>query len=471
MATTIELQATNAEILDAIRNESSSMYQQRIPSATQGDISSTVAALQTYRPMMNEFVEALLNRIGTVVIQSRIWSNPLAQFKRGMMNYGDTIEEVYVNLLKSQRFDPNTSHEDVFKRNKPDVRSAFHTIDRQDQYPVTIEDKMLRRAFLNETGLQTLVGTVLQAPYNSDYYDEYLIMKNLITEFAKNNQFFKVQIPDFRASSDRERDLKYAIELMKSTANRFQFMSSRFNAAGVTTFTPSSDIVVFINADFDAAIDVEVLAAAFNMSKAEYMGRRILIDDFGVDGCQAVMADKNLFMCADTLIDFGSIYNPKGLAWNSFLNHHGIYSLSRFMNAVMFTFETGSVVNMPDIAVTDLDIAYASVDGVTPTFAAVGESTRFVATVTGTVTPATDGITVPQSVTWAIGETDAELMMGTFIDAEGVLHVDEHETATYVEVVATTTYVDSETSLATQDALTESLFVGIGTAYVPAPPQ
>lgn len=467
MANAIQLQATNAQILDAIRNESGNEYQQRIPASTQGDISRAVAELQTYRPLMNQFVDALMNRIGSVVIQNRIWDNPLAQFKRGMLNYGDTIEETYTNLLKAQRFDPNTSHEDVFKKSKPDVKSAFHTIGRQDQYPVTIEDKMLRRAFLDETGLQTMVGTILQAPYNSDYYDEYLIMRNLLTEFAKNQQFYKVQIPNILTSTNLEKDMKFAVREMKSYANRFKFMSANYNPAGVTTFTPESDLVVFINTEFDAALDVEVLAAAFNMDKAEYLGRRVLVDDFGVDGCMAILADKNLFMCADTLIDFTSIYNPKALGWNYFLNHHGIYSLSRFMNAVMFTIETGSTVNMPDIALSGVTLDYAEVGGVKPEFAPLGESTRFEAVVAGTVTPATEGVIVPQSVVWSLSASDAPTAMGTFIDPEGVLHVDEHEQATNVSITVTTTYVDPSSPLSGQSAYTDTLVVGIGSEYVP----
>lgn len=470
MADAVALQATNAQILDAIRNEAGLEYQRRIPSATQGDVASTIAALQGNRPHMNEFVDSLMNRIGHVVIQNRIWSNPLAQFKRGMMNYGDTIEEVYVNLLTANRFDPNASHEDVFKRSKPDVKTLFHSIDRQDQYPVTIEDKMLRRAFLDETGLQTLVGSVLQAPYNSDYYDEYLIMRNLLTEFAKNNQFYKVQIPDVLTSTSLEADTKGAIRLMKEYANRFKFMNNRYNASGVDTFTPEEDLVVFINANFDATIDVEVLAAAFNMSKAEYMGRRHLIDDFGIDGCMAILADRNIFMCADTLIEFTSIYNPKALGWNYWLNHHGIYSLSRFMNAVMFTVEAGTSASLETVTVSGVTVA---IDDGTKTYAELGGELHLAATVTGATDPVGADIPIPQGVAWAITGANYPLGIGTYIDAEGTLHVDPHEPNKTLEISATTTYVNPDVALANQVAYVATIAIGIGGAAdvaVPAVP-
>ena len=40
------------------------------------------------------------------------------------------------------------------------------------------------------------------------------------------------------------------------------------------------DAVIFMDADFNAEFDVDVLSAAFNMEKADFMGRLFLIDDF-----------------------------------------------------------------------------------------------------------------------------------------------------------------------------------------------
>ena len=148
-----QLHATNAQILNAIRNDASLAYQQRIPAATQGDITSTVENLMYYRPMMNEFIDALVNRIGDVVIKSKTWTNPLAQFKRGMMQYGETIEELATTLIQAKRYDPNKCYDDVFACNPPDVMSNFHSINRQDMYEITINDMLLRRAFLTDYGL------------------------------------------------------------------------------------------------------------------------------------------------------------------------------------------------------------------------------------------------------------------------------------------------------------------------------
>lgn len=470
------LSATNAQILNAIRTDASFAYQQRIPAATQGDITDTVNHLLEYRPMMNEFVDALVNRIGDVVIKSKVWTNPLAQFKRGMMQYGETIEELATTLLQAKRYDPNKCYDDVFKCNPPDVMSNFHSINRQDMYELTINDMLLRRAFLTDYGLQDLVGRIMETPYTSDYWDEYLIMRNLFAEYARIDGFYKVQVPDASGATTRaeKQDRAMAItEAVRAMSGKMRFLSGQYNTAGAPTFTTPEELVLFATPEFIAMLDVNVIAFAFNVSSANLDVRVVPIDDFGIDGCQAILCDRDFFMCADTLIDFESIRNPKAISWNYWLHHHGIYSVSRFVNAVMFTTEAGTVTSVPSIKTTGVTVDYAAKeDGTTPEFAGLGAKTRLAATVAGSVTPETEGYEVPQSVTWGItaNNTGVEsggvrLKSGTFVDAEGVLHVDDNETAKNVTVTATSTYIDPTVAMGSQVYQSGSLVVGIGAKY------
>lgn len=469
-----KMNATNAQVLDAIRTDASMAYQERVPAATQGGIESTINALWGYTPMMNEFIDALVNRVGDVVIKSKIWDNPLARFKRGMMQYGDTIEEIGLDLIQAHRYDPNDCMDDVFECNPPNVMSNFHVIDRQDYYPLTINDTLLRRAFLSDYGLQEMVSRVLETPYTSDYWDEYLIMKRLFVEYEKADGFYKVNVPDAAAETTREgkQDAAMAItEAVRSIAGKMRFISRSYNAAGLPVATKPTELVLFATPDFTAMLDVNVLAFAFNVSAAELNVSVVEVDDFGIDGCQAILVDEDFFMCADTLINFESIRNPKAMSWNYWLHHWGVYSVSRFVNACMFSTEAGTSASVPTIAVNSVEIDYATVDGVKPTFAQAGGSTRFVATVDGTITPQTDGYSVPQGVVWSIIASDKPLNMRTFIDAEGVLHVWEREEATNLTIQAATTYVSPSSPISGQTAKTDTLVVGIGEAYVPPTPS
>ena len=83
---------TAVDVLNSIRATASAEYQNRIPEATRENIADVGNAMMNYQPAQNEFLNALVNRIGLVVIQNKLWANPLAPFKRGMLDFGDSIE-------------------------------------------------------------------------------------------------------------------------------------------------------------------------------------------------------------------------------------------------------------------------------------------------------------------------------------------------------------------------------------------
>lgn len=475
---TPKLKATNAEIVRAMWTDASQEYQHRIPAADQGDITETIERLfdDNYRPQLNEFATMLINRIGSVVIRAKSWKNPLAVFKRGLMEYGDTIEEIAFGVIQAKRFDPNKCETDVFACSPPQLEANYHTINRQDRYDMTLSRQMLRRAFVDEYGLQSTIDGITTIPYNSDELDEYLIMRNLLAEYARNNGFYKIEVPDLvNASPDETEGIaKVITQKIRAMVGRLKFYSGDYNPSHIPTFSRADELVVIGIPEFIAALDVNVIASAFNVSAAQLNVRFIEVDDLGIDGAQAILCDENFFLCCDTLLEFADIYNPKGLAWNSFLHHHGIYSVSRFVNAILFTTEAGTISTVPTITVSGVTVSISSdnppVNGTTPTFAAKGATLRLAAEVAGSVTPPTTGYFVPQGVVWKLSGTSGyPLSIFTFIDAEGVLHVSENESNTEVEVTATSTYIDPTKPMADQVYQSGTLKIGIGAAIPPTP--
>ena len=164
-------------------------------------------------------------------------------------------------------------------------------------------------------------------------YDEFITMKQLIVEYAKKDLFYEVEIPTVTANN-----MKSIISTVKGYSNKLTFMSTQYNAMGVPSYTDRSSQIIFIDAEFDAMMDVEVLASAFNMDKAEFMGRRILIDNFGeLTGAKLLLCDESFFQIYDVLLQFEDVRNPEGLYWNYFLHKWTVFSVSRFANAILFT--------------------------------------------------------------------------------------------------------------------------------------
>lgn len=415
------MNASGVDILNVIRANASSTYQERIPVATQENIQEIGNAMLTYQPVANEFLNALINRIARVIITSKSYSNPLRMFKKGMMNYGETIEEVFVNIAKANQFDQDVAEENVFKRAIPDVLSCFHRMNLQNFYKTTISNEMLRQAFLSAQGINDLVSKIVDSLYTGAEFDEYLTMKQLIVDAANNGKMSAVHIPAISADN-----AKQIVTQIKATSNAMEFMSADYNAMGVLTHSKKNRQVLILDAQFDATIDVEVLAYAFNMEKAEFMGRRVLVDNFGtLTGVAAALVDEDWFMVFDNWLGFTENYNGEGLYWNYWYHVWKTFSTSPFSNAVLFT--TG------DVGVTSVTVSPATAT------VTKGQTAQFAASVV------TTGY-APKGVTWTVTGTEA---VTSTISRDGVLTVNPNEANITLTVTATSDYDNTKTGTAT----------------------
>ncbi len=328
-----KLAATSLDIINTIRDNAPYEYQQRIPEATQENLKFVGQSIMEYQSTRNEFVSALVNRIGKVIITSKSYRNQLRLFKKGILQYGETIEEIYVNIAKAHPFNPAIAEKEVFKRELPRINTAFHTVNYKNFYKVTISNEQLRAAFLTPYGVIELINGIIEQLYTGSEYDEFLIMKQMLIDAAQNGQIAIVNIPELNANNSKQ-----VVSIIKSISNKMEFMNSSYNQYGVLTRTPKRDQVLIIDADADAIIDVEVLASAFNLDKAEFIGRRVLIDNFGeLTGAYAALVDYNFFQIYDANIGFTENYNGEGLYWNYWYHVWKIFSTSPFSNAVLFS--------------------------------------------------------------------------------------------------------------------------------------
>lgn len=351
--------ASAIDVLNAIRANASVSYQERIPEATKENIKEIGNAMLSYQPTQNEFLSALVNRIARVIITSKSYTNPLKMFKKGTLEYGETVEEVFVQIAKAHQFDPAVAEKEVFKREIPDVAAIFHKLNVQNFYKTTISNEQLRQAFLSVEGVNDLIAKIVDSLYTGSEVDEYVYMKQLIVDAANKGQMKLVRIPEWDVD-EPEVPLKKIVKQFKSISNKLEFMSNAYNAYGVTTHTPKSEQVLIIDAGLDAAMDVDVLASAFNMDKAQFMGQRVLVDNFGsLTGACAALVDKDWFMVFDNLTNFTENYNGEGMYWNYFYHVWRTYSTSLFANAILFTTDTATTYVAP--------VAYTSAWATYPT--------------------------------------------------------------------------------------------------------
>lgn len=388
------LNASTIDILNVIRQNASYDYQQNVPQVTTvNDIPKVGEIIYGTPAFANQFINALVNRIAIVRVQSATFNNPYSILKKGYIEYGETVEDIFVSIAKAVDFNVEKAAKREFQRTIPDVRSAFHVMNWRVMYPVTIQDEDLRQAFLSIDGVQNLIAKIVDSVYTAAEYDEFLLFKYLLIKAISHGKMFPTAIGSGG-------DLSEAAIQFRGTSNLLPFMSNEYNEAGVKTNTPKDRQVIFMDAMFNAQFDVSVLASAFNMDKADFMGRLFLIDNWtsfdnerfdiiransnGIEeitsaelallaSVKAVILDENWFQVYDNNNKFTEKYVASGLYWNYFYHTWKTVSNSPFANAVAF------VLSSADIALPDsitVRIATKDVSGAATvlTFSAVFEA-------------------------------------------------------------------------------------------------
>lgn len=378
------LNASTMDILNVIRTNANAEYQASVPEVTsEHDIPRVGEVIYGNPALSNYFINALVNRIALVRVKSANFNNMYKELKKGYLEFGETVEEVFVNIAKAREFSVEKAESREFKRTIPDVRSAFHAMNWKVQYPVTIQDQDLRQAFLSMEGVQDLIARITDSVYQANEYDEFLLFKYLMIKAITKGKMYPVSIGDGTNLSD-------AAVAFRSMSNQLGFISTKYNASGVHTSTPRDDQYIFMDADFNAQFDVNVLASAFNMDKANFMGRLNLIDDWTtfdndrfeqitantdmidkvtdeelelMKGVKAVLLDKEWFQIYDNLDKFTEQYSGAGMYWNYFYNVWKTVSSSPFSNAIVFVTDSVDTDLPANIAVTITDKSAS--DGVT----------------------------------------------------------------------------------------------------------
>lgn len=396
------------QAFNAIRNAMPQFYE-RIPLATQATLQETVNTVLSQPDTRNTFVATMMNQLGLQRATKMMWENKLAPLKKGFLDWGSAIQDTFVGTLEAKRFDSDSVDTNIlFGKHLPEIKPVFYEQNRQDFYVVTISDAQIRQAFFSPGGFNDLIDAILSAPMRSDQMDEYRLMVQLIREASSRDWLYPVHVD---AITDAQTAKNVLIQA-RAWTERLTFPSRLYNPQHVETTSSTNGLVLFTTPEVKAELDVNALAAAFNLSYAETTTRIITIDDFGVDGMVALLCDDEFFQVWDTRLITTDVQNPMTLATNTFLHHWQILAIGQFTNAIEFT--TNAVT--PELDVN----TWTNVEVTAPAAITIkrGEFVKIEGfTVTGTSSP-TVGVEPPQGVSFAISAA------GTDVDEMGALPLD-----------------------------------------------
>ena len=453
----------NTTVLANAYLEASTDFQQRVPDPSQHSVAQVSEFL--FKPMnkkyLNEFMDIFVNRIAGQLIRQRTFTNPLKR-KREDILYGTTIQEIELDFIKAHAYRDDWGHRiddltNLLKVYRPDGQVVYHSVNRYDQYPISINRMELRGAFTGEYGLNELAIKIMRVPFNSAEYDEYGYYKQIIAEHEYRHGFYKHQaaLPVDEATG------KAFLRALRIYAKKFTIPNRIYNAKDVTVpvWVEEDEIprmVLYIEAEAQASLDVDTLSAVFQLDKAEIEYRIQFIDSIPIPGAYALLTTDDFFVCADYDISNDSFLNPQTRTETWYYTVIGMYSASPFVPAVLFTTEEGTVNTTITENVTGLTV--------TPAKANVeqGGQIALVTNLAGTLTAAPAGSDIPSTLSVAPDSVLYGIAMaadGTtldpadhdvYIDRFGILHVGTTApVGATITVTATSTYHADEPETAT----------------------
>ena len=297
-----------------------------------------------YQAKSTEFLDALFNKVLYQTVTSMEFTNPFKRYDGFPIQYGDTIENVFVELPKGYKFDKDAS--DPFTKCNPDVKTLYSSINYEMQYCTTIQDSLLRRACLSEYGMMNLIDTIIGAlskAMNIDEYKATIAMLNNANLYAAG--FQKLEYAQGATDKDKA---ELITKTIVNTVSSFKLPMTSNNKLGVEQNSSAGDLLLVIKYGLLNSINLDYLTGVYNLSKVDLLKNIVEVDGFqvtkDVSGTPTMVGDDIDFIILDTkgfdmhtaLQDGGLIYNPKGKYTNHFYNLWKIMSFKYFYNARAF---------------------------------------------------------------------------------------------------------------------------------------
>lgn len=444
---TMNADAKNADYLNAIRSSASTYYQENVPIATYDaasvrDVGRIVLNSTT---LTNEFYSALVNQFAFIFGSSKMFYNKWVDFKKGLIGLGELVEEFFVQIALPNNYNPDIAATEIFKRVIADVQTAIYRINVKTFYKTTINRPLLEMAFTTDGGMADLIGKVFTSMAAACEVDQMNAIKYLLARKILDGKIKTVAISEVSGAST-EANAKAAARQMKADFENFFFPRTDYNEAGVMNWVNNkNDVTFMLTTSFGATYDIEVLAAAFNLDYANFMGRVKRIDsltnidftrlnaffdlpepiaDFEedeitiLDQVAAITFDNGLIQWYDRLYEWHEEPNGQSMEWQNWLHYWALIASSPFANAVAY--------------VQSADNTLGTVTAVTSPY-----NQKTISLPVGSSLPLTWEVNGTGIYSKAVNFTSSGFVDGSFsVSPDGVLTVKKAKTATAVNIVS-----------------------------------
>ncbi len=247
---------------------------------------------------LDNYVKKLVNHIGKVVFDDRVYRGSVPSVLRDSWEYGSILEKITADIPEAQEnqswnlVDGETYNQDVFYQ--PKVSAKFFNNRVTFEVPVSFTELQVKESFSNREQLNGFLSmifnavekamtirldnlvmrainnmtaeTLLNDLYNEDTNTLELSQTgtkavNLLALYNAEKGETLVEPKEAILNPNFIRFASYVISLYK---DRMSKISTLFNVGGKERFTPADDLVTVLLSDFSSAVDVFLQSDVFN---------------------------------------------------------------------------------------------------------------------------------------------------------------------------------------------------------------
>lgn len=215
----------------------------------------------------------LLVKVTKQIIDSDIFEDLFSIFDKNLLVTGSQIEEIEVGNLSSSDFDATGANS--LTKASMDFKALYHKINRRKTFKATVSDAQVKNAMLSTENMAMVATAITNELYNGSNTEDFNAIKTLLLDIANENK--NMVICDLNGNSG---DMDAVAKAIQAVSTRMTIPSTYYNFSGFKkAFSKKSDLVLIIDADTQAQINVDSLATAFNMDKKALVDNIIVIDE------------------------------------------------------------------------------------------------------------------------------------------------------------------------------------------------
>lgn len=448
----------NSTILERAFLSGSWDYQQRVGNPSIIGYASCVENL--FAPMngdmYNEFCH-LLNGLVATYVDIRRFDNPLSFIKKPASDWKFGFSERHLVVHFMEQHSPRFDEETLLKVEPSKYEEWFYSLNYEARYEFSWSRYEMKQAFSGDGyGFEDLLAANITQMYSSANYDE---MNTMINAFAEaDNRLGGIYRYHLSAEPSDEATAKELLKGIRAVAGRMKFPSNVYNHLPVPVHTDGSRLVLYVLPETLASIDVDALAAVFQLKKAdpsEVLYRIVEVPYFPIPDVYAILADEDFIYWRDYMTGMEPpFYNPGNRTTKYYYYQSAAVGVNPAAPAVAFS--TDAATTVPTITETVTGIEFAPDSGTVE----AGGTLKMFLNLLGTLANSDGGETgvigvEPDAATFELSAVDNNsaafnLNTRTYVDKNCVLHVQKSiPVGSVITVTATAAYINPSGSTST----------------------